>query len=146
VTLAVPESRRLPESMETALYACGRLLVDTVGATSGPIALTLTVSAEEVQLAVTAPTEGDDVGDNLRKHALRLLRDRLGVLGGALTTASYERITEIRFHVPLTAESKGTDEGGPDTFEHANQTPAQFLPGPGGATTRVKAADSKGIR
>jgi signal transduction histidine kinase len=146
VTLTVPASRRLPESMEAALYACGRLLVDTVGGTSGPVALTLTVSAEDVQLAVTATTEGDDVGDNLREHALRLLGDRLGVLGGALMTASSERVTEIRCHVPLTAESKGAEEGRSDAFEHAIQTPAQFLPGPGGATTRVNTADSTGIR
>jgi signal transduction histidine kinase len=90
--------------MEAALYACGRLLVDTVRETSGPAALLLTVSAEEVQLAVTAPTEGTDVRDNRRERALRLLGDRLGVLGGVLVTASSERITEIRCHVPVTAE------------------------------------------
>ena len=93
------------------LYACGRLLVDTVGATSGPIALTLIVSAEDVQLAVTAPAVGGGVGDNLREHALRLLGDRLGVLGGALMTASSGRIAEIRCHVPLTNESKGAEGG-----------------------------------
>ena len=56
VTLAVPESHRLPESMEAALYVCGRILVDAVGATAGPVALTLAVSPEDVQLAATAPT------------------------------------------------------------------------------------------
>jgi hypothetical protein len=107
VTLDVRESRRLPGSMEEALYACGRLLVDAVGATSGPVTLTLTVSAEDVRLAVTAPGKGNDVDDNLRPDALRLLGDRLGVLGGTLMTASSVRITEITCHVPLTAESRG---------------------------------------
>jgi hypothetical protein len=109
VTLAVPETHRLPESMEAALYACGLILLDAVGATSGPVALTLAVSSQDVQLAVTAPTEGHDVGDNLREHALRLLGDRLGVLGGAVTTTSSERVTEIRCQVPLSADSEGAE-------------------------------------
>jgi len=109
VTLAVPESRRLPESMEAALYACGRLLVDAVGAASG--ALTLTMSAQDVQLAMTAQTEGDGIDDNRREHALRLLGDRLGVLGGALMTASSERTTDIRCQVPLALTRQASVSG-----------------------------------
>jgi signal transduction histidine kinase len=125
VTLAVRESHRLPESMETALYACGRLLVDAVGATSGPVALTLNVSADNVQLAMTAPTQGEDVGDTLREHAIRLVGDRLAVLGGVVTTTSSGRVTEIRCRVPLTAESTGAEPGGSDASEHAIQAAAQ---------------------
>ena len=103
VTLVVPESRRLAEWMESALYACGHGLVDAVAAASEPVTVTLTMSAEGVQFAVTAPTVGDDVGDGPREQSLRLLGDRLGVLGGGLITASSAGTTEIRCQVPLTA-------------------------------------------
>ena len=56
VTLAVPESHRLPDSLEAALYVCGRILVDAVDPTAGPVALTLAISNEDVHLAMTAPT------------------------------------------------------------------------------------------
>jgi len=104
VTLAVPESRRLPESTEAALYLCGRILVDAVDARSGPVALTLAMSAEDVELTATAPPA------DLREDAMRLLRDRVAVLEGQVTTTSYERVTEIRCHVPLGTEamSSGT--------------------------------------
>jgi hypothetical protein len=106
VTLAVTESHRLPESMEAALYVCGRLLVDAASATPGPVALTLTVSPEDVQLAATAPIGASDIADMQREHALRLLSDRLAVLGGAVTTSSSGRVIEIRCQVPLSAEDR----------------------------------------
>jgi len=104
VTLAVTESHRLPESMEAALYVCGRLLVDAVSGTAG--ALNLAVSREDVHLVMTAPTGVNDVADMKREHALRLLGDRLAVLGGAVTTSSSERVIEIRCQVPLSAEDR----------------------------------------
>jgi hypothetical protein len=92
--------------MEATLYVCGRLLVDAMGATPGPVAVTLAMSAEDVQLSVTAPTDESIAGDNRRQHALRLLGDRVAVLGGDVATTSFEQITEIRCHVPLGADSE----------------------------------------
>jgi signal transduction histidine kinase len=69
------------------------------------VALTLTVSAQDVQLAVTAPIEAYNVGDKWREHALRILSDRLGALGGALTMTSSGSFTKIRCHVPVSIEN-----------------------------------------
>ena len=101
VTLDVRESHRLPESLEAALYVCGRLLLDAVSTTAGPVAVTLAVSADDVQLAVTAPIRTDDDRDPRREHALHLLTDRLAVLGGGLTTTSSDSLREISCQVPL---------------------------------------------
>jgi signal transduction histidine kinase len=109
VTLAVSDSHRLPETMEAALYVCGRLLVDAVSATAGPVALTLTVSLGDVQLAATAHIGASDVAYKRREQALSLLGDRLGVLGGAFTMTSSECVTEIRCHVPLSTELVGAE-------------------------------------
>ena len=57
-----------------------------------------------MHLTATAPTGVDDVGNERREHTLRLLGDRLGVLGGELTTTSSVHITEITCTVPLAIE------------------------------------------
>lgn len=69
------------------------------------------MSAQDVQLAMTAPTEGDDIDGNRREYALRLLDDRLGALGGALMTASSEQTTDIRCQVPLAPTGKESVPG-----------------------------------
>jgi signal transduction histidine kinase len=101
VTLTVPESHRLPEPMEAALYICGRLLLDATTTNAGPVAVTLAVNRHTVQLSATASTAIDDVGNKRREHTLRLLADRLSVLGGNLTTTSFDRVTHIRCIVPV---------------------------------------------
>lgn len=100
VTLTVPESHRLPEPMEAALYICGRLLLDALTTDAGPVAVTLAVSPQAVHLTATTPATIDDLGNK----TLRLLTDRLSVLGGDLTTTSFDHTTEISCTVPLTID------------------------------------------
>ena len=102
--MAVHESRRLPEPIEAALYLSGRILVDAVCATARPVALTLSMSTEDVHLVVTVPADGAAAaaaGGDERENALRLLGDRLAVLGGGVTTTSLGKVSEIRCQVPL---------------------------------------------